>query len=92
MNETPARERLAAVPSIITRREVLELHTGLARIDAKLDRALAFESRLDDLESRTVELEKAEAARSAAGRSFGRVFDWVMAVGLAVISAGVWLP
>jgi hypothetical protein len=92
-SSSSGENRTAAPPAGLpgwAERDLRDIFVQLARLNVKVDTALAIRAAVDRIEDRVDALEL-KLARHDGGWSIGRqVFDIAMGIGMAVLAAGVW--
>lgn len=91
-SDTPQAVPRMGSPILLSFKELQEIRDRMATIDTKLDQAIALSTTVANHESRIVELEKARAVTESRVPLYGRAWDFISGLILALIAAGVWLP
>ena len=86
----PQPQQGAAI--LLSFKELQALRDKMTRIDGKLDQALTLPVTVADHEKRIVSLETTRAVNEGRGGVVSKAWDFISALILALIAAGVWLP
>lgn len=79
-------------PILVSWREFSKLKETIITIGAKLDQAVLQQAQLRDIEIRLVALETDRTVRNAKGGVYGKAWEIIFGLVLAIIAAGVWWP
>lgn len=90
-SDIPVPERIGS-PIMLSFKELQEIRDRMTKIDSKLDVALSLPVTVADHEKRIVSLETTRAVQAGRGGVYGRAWDFISGLILALIAAGVWLP